>query len=138
VQPRSSAALDRVSASRQMSALPDRGLTSLAITYGHLTLDKLRPWRLVLLIAELIFSVAPPPAVRPGRSRCAIHGGGDRCCRPAGITAHGTFTLTGRIVRLPTARGCAPLLMRLDRPVPYPPPTIRAVTLLSIDGRLHL
>jgi hypothetical protein len=51
---------------------------------------------------------------------------------------HGTFTLTGRIVRLPTARACAPLLIRLDRPVPYPPPTIRAVTLLFIDGRLHL
>jgi putative transposase len=49
---------------------------------------------------------------------------------------HGTFTLTGRQLRLPTARGTAPLQVRLDRTVPYPPNTIRAVTLLFTDGRL--
>ena len=51
---------------------------------------------------------------------------------------HGTFTLTSRTLRLPTARGCPPLLVRLDRPVPYPSDTIRAVTLLYIDGRLQV
>jgi transposase len=51
---------------------------------------------------------------------------------------HGTFTLTGHTLRLPAARGCPPLLVRLDRPVPYPPETIRAVTLLFVDGLLHL
>jgi len=38
---------------------------------------------------------------------------------------HGTFTATGRTLRLPTARGCPPLLVRLDRHVPYPPGTVR-------------
>ena len=33
---------------------------------------------------------------------------------------HGTFTLSGRRLRLPVARGCAPLWVRLDRQVPYP------------------
>jgi hypothetical protein len=32
----------------------------------------------------------------------------------------GTFTLDGRALRLPTAKGCPPLLVRLDRDVPYP------------------
>ncbi|WP_211216664.1 hypothetical protein, partial [Paractinoplanes globisporus] len=49
---------------------------------------------------------------------------------------HGTFTLTGRTLRLPTARGCPPLLVRLDRPVPYLPGTVRSVKLLFADGRL--
>jgi hypothetical protein len=30
----------------------------------------------------------------------------------------GTFTLTGRVLRLPVARGCPPLTVRLDRDVP--------------------
>ena len=51
---------------------------------------------------------------------------------------HGTFTLTGRILRLPAARGCPPLQIRLARPVPYPDTAIRAVTLLFVDGRLHV
>jgi putative transposase len=34
---------------------------------------------------------------------------------------HGTFTLDGRRLRLPVARGCAPLWVRLDREIPYPP-----------------
>jgi putative transposase len=37
---------------------------------------------------------------------------------------------------LPVARGCPPLLVRLDRPVPYPEAAVRAVTLLFADGRL--
>ena len=49
---------------------------------------------------------------------------------------HGTFTLAGRILRLPTARGCPPLQVRLDRPVPYPAECVRSVTLLFADGRL--
>ena len=32
----------------------------------------------------------------------------------------GTFTLDGRALRLPTAKGCLPLLVRLDRDIPYP------------------
>ena len=32
----------------------------------------------------------------------------------------GTFTLAGRVLRLPVARGCAPLVVRLDRDPPYP------------------
>lgn len=51
---------------------------------------------------------------------------------------HGTFTLAGRSLRLPTARGCPPLLVRLDRPVPYPAETVRSVTLLFTDGRLWI
>ena len=51
---------------------------------------------------------------------------------------HGTFTLTGRRLRLPTARGCPPLQLRLDRPVPYPAETVRSATLLFADGRLYV
>ncbi|WP_354264033.1 transposase [Paractinoplanes tereljensis] len=46
--------------------------------------------------------------------------------------------MTGRTLRLPTAHGCPPLQIRLDRPVPYPADTIRSVTLLLADGRLHI
>jgi putative transposase len=49
---------------------------------------------------------------------------------------HGTFTLTGRALRLPVARGCPPLRLRLARHVPYPVATIRSVTLAFADGRL--
>jgi putative transposase len=51
---------------------------------------------------------------------------------------HGTFTLTGRRVRIPTAAGCPPLWLRLDRDLPYPVEQIRSVTLLYADGRLVL
>jgi putative transposase len=51
---------------------------------------------------------------------------------------HGTFTLTGQLLRLPAARGYPPLTVRLDRPVPYPATTIRAVTLLFDGGRLWI
>ena len=46
----------------------------------------------------------------------------------------GTFTLDGRVLRLPAAKGCPPLVVRLDRDVPYPAGQVRSVTLLS-DGR---
>jgi putative transposase len=49
---------------------------------------------------------------------------------------HGTFTLTGRRLRIPVARGCRPLVVRLDRELPYPPEQVRSVTLLYDAGRL--
>ena len=33
---------------------------------------------------------------------------------------HGTFTLEGRRLRIPVAKGCPPLWVRLDRDLPYP------------------
>src|ERR1700751_2273750 len=47
----------------------------------------------------------------------------------------GTFTLVGRVLRLPVARGCPPLLVRLDRNLPYPPEQVRSVTVLCETGR---
>jgi len=49
---------------------------------------------------------------------------------------HGTFTLTDRRLRIPVARGCRPLVVRLDRDLPYPPGQVRSVTLLYDAGRL--
>ncbi|WP_238018810.1 transposase [Dactylosporangium sp. AC04546] len=51
---------------------------------------------------------------------------------------YGTFTLVGRRLRLPAAAGCAPVRLRLDRDVPYPPEQVRSVTLLTDVGRLWL
>jgi transposase len=50
----------------------------------------------------------------------------------------GTFALGGRMLRLPAARGRPPLLVRLDRDVPYPPGRVRSVTLGFDAGRLYL
>ena len=50
----------------------------------------------------------------------------------------GTFTLDGRRLRLPTAAGCAPLWLRLDREIPYPPGQVRSVTLLHQGARLFV
>ena len=50
----------------------------------------------------------------------------------------GTFTLDGRVLRLPAARGRPPLVVRLDRDLPYPPDQVRSVTLLYEAGRLHV
>jgi transposase len=50
----------------------------------------------------------------------------------------GTFTLDGRTLRLPAARGRPPLLVRLDRDVPYPAGRVRSVTLGFDAGRLYL
>jgi putative transposase len=49
---------------------------------------------------------------------------------------HGTFTMDGRRLRIPVARGCPPLRVRLDRELPYPPGSVRSVTLLYDAGRL--
>jgi IS605 OrfB family transposase len=51
---------------------------------------------------------------------------------------HGTFLLQGRRVRLPVARGNPELWVRLTRPPPYPPETIRALTLFHDGGQLWL
>ena len=50
----------------------------------------------------------------------------------------GTFTLDGRKLRIPVAKGCPPLTVRLDRDLPYPPGQVRAVTLGFDAGRLYL
>jgi putative transposase len=53
---------------------------------------------------------------------------------------HGTFAFDearGR-VRIPIARGCPPLWVRLARPVPYPPEQVRSITLLYDGGRLYV
>jgi IS605 OrfB family transposase len=49
---------------------------------------------------------------------------------------HGTFTIQERRLRIPIARGCAPLWVRLDRDIPYPVEQVRSVTLLAEGGRL--
>jgi IS605 OrfB family transposase len=51
---------------------------------------------------------------------------------------HGTFTIQGRRVRVPVARGRPQLWVRLARPLPYPDADVRAVTLLADGGRLWL
>ena len=51
---------------------------------------------------------------------------------------HGTFTLEGRQLRLPVARGRPSLVVRLDRDLPYPADQVRSVTLLYDAGRLWL
>jgi IS605 OrfB family transposase len=48
----------------------------------------------------------------------------------------GTFLLEGRRLRIPTARGAAPLVVRLTREVPYLATSIRSVTLLCDGPRL--
>ena len=50
----------------------------------------------------------------------------------------GKFTLDGRALRLPAAKGCSPLLVRLDRDIPYPAAQVRSVTLGFDAGRLYL
>jgi transposase len=49
---------------------------------------------------------------------------------------HDRFVLDGRRLRIPVARGCPPLWVRLDRDLPYPPGQVRSVTLLFDAGRL--
>jgi IS605 OrfB family transposase len=51
---------------------------------------------------------------------------------------HGTFTLDGQRLRLPTGRGSTPLWVRLARQVPYPPEQVRSVTLVAEGGRLFV
>ncbi|WP_328365594.1 transposase [Micromonospora zamorensis] len=49
---------------------------------------------------------------------------------------HGTFGLSERRLRLPTSLGSPPLVVRLDRAVPYPRDAVRSVTLVFDQGRL--
>jgi IS605 OrfB family transposase len=49
---------------------------------------------------------------------------------------HGTFTLAGRRLRIPVARGRPALWVRLDRDLPYRDEQVRSVTLLCDGGRL--
>jgi putative transposase len=49
---------------------------------------------------------------------------------------HGTFTLAGRRLRIPVARGRPPLWVRLDRDLPYPQEQVRSLTLYYDAGRL--
>jgi IS605 OrfB family transposase len=51
---------------------------------------------------------------------------------------HGTFTLDSRMLRIPVARGCPPLTVRLDRDIPYPASQVRSVTMGYTGGRLYL
>ena len=50
---------------------------------------------------------------------------------------HGTFRLDGRVLAIPVARGCPPLVIRLDRDIPYPAGQVRSVTLGYDGGRLY-
>jgi len=50
----------------------------------------------------------------------------------------GTFRLEDRVLRLPTARDSAPLVVRLDRDPPYPADQVRSVTLVCEAGRLQV
>ena len=49
---------------------------------------------------------------------------------------HDRFTLTGRRLRIPVARGRPALWVRLDRDPPYPPEQVHSVTLVYDAGRL--
>ena len=51
---------------------------------------------------------------------------------------HGTFTIAGRRVRIPTGKGSLPLWVRLARDLPYPVEQIRSITLGCEGGRLFL
>ncbi|HEX5267406.1 MAG TPA: hypothetical protein VFW24_11590 [Acidimicrobiales bacterium] len=48
----------------------------------------------------------------------------------------GTFRLEGRGLALSVARGCPPLEVRLGRDLPYPPESVRSVSLV-VDAGLH-
>ena len=50
----------------------------------------------------------------------------------------GTFSVDDRRVRVAIAQGAPPCWLRLSRPVPYPPGSLRSVTLLVDAGRLVL
>jgi transposase len=50
----------------------------------------------------------------------------------------GTFALEDMRLTLATARGCPHLTLRLSKPVPYPPGTVRSVTLLNVGPKLFV
>ncbi|MEA2587476.1 MAG: putative transposase [Actinomycetota bacterium] len=51
---------------------------------------------------------------------------------------HGTFSIGSDRLRIPTARGVPPLVVRLGRQIPYPEDSIRCVTLVFEAGRLYV
>lgn len=50
----------------------------------------------------------------------------------------GKFSLGGRSLELPTARGASPLKLRLTRAVPYDESCVRSVTLLNVGPKLFV
>jgi IS605 OrfB family transposase len=50
----------------------------------------------------------------------------------------GTFSVEGRKLCLPVARGCPPLALRLTREVPYPESSVRSVTLFNVGPKLFV
>ena len=50
----------------------------------------------------------------------------------------GTFSLKGRHLTLPTARGARPLSLRLTREVPYDESCVRSVTLINVGPKLFV
>jgi IS605 OrfB family transposase len=59
-------------------------------------------------------------------------------CRELAAAGPGTFgELDGRVLRVPVARGCPPLVVRLDRDIPYPAGQVRSVTLGYDAGKLY-
>jgi IS605 OrfB family transposase len=50
----------------------------------------------------------------------------------------GTFSLHGRHLTLPTARGAPPLKLRLTRDVPYDESCVRSVTLVNVGSKLFV
>jgi putative transposase len=77
---------------------------------------------------------SPPRPADARVSGHAIRAAAAGCSRCAGIID--TFELAGRRLRLSTAKGTAPLSLRLAREVPYPPDQVRSVTLLTDAGRI--
>jgi putative transposase len=62
-------------------------------------------------------------------------------CKKALLPArwyHGTFCIKGDRLRIPVRRGAPPLVVRLGREVPYPPESLRSLTLLAEAGRLYV
>jgi putative transposase len=51
---------------------------------------------------------------------------------------HGRFRIDGERLTVPVARGAPPLVVRLARAAPYPPESVRSLTLLAEAGRLYV
>ena len=92
---------------------------------------------------ELDSAATPTPGspprndARPGMRRRGSRGAGGAWSRSAGMRARSPWT---RRVLKPAWRrkGCPPLLVRLDRDIPYPAAEVRSVTLGFDAGRLYL
>jgi len=73
---------------------------------------------------------------RSGEVSVRFPGVGNDSCLPRYYA--GTFSLEGRHLSLPVARGCPPLALRLTREVPYPESSVRSVTLLNVGPDLFV